>query len=99
MPMSLGSPIPISLCPLCGHLLDRAESLTHPTEAPSPGDWTVCIGCAAILEFDHQLRLALVPFAIATRALNEDEGLLDTVRAIQAMHRTLGRPGPRGTPN
>jgi hypothetical protein len=98
MPDPLTTRIPICLCPLCGHSLDSVGSLSDPTAAPSPGDWIVCIGCTAILEFDYQRRLNLVPFAIATRALHEDADLLGTVRAIQAMQRTLG-PGPKGRPN
>lgn len=27
------------------------------TPAPSPGDWTVCIGCATALCFNHDLTL------------------------------------------
>ncbi len=91
--------IPVSLCPLCSHTLDSAESLASPLEPPSPGDWTLCIGCTAILEFGPDLHLTLVPFAIANRALAKDNDLLGTVRAVQQMHRTLGRPNPKGTPH
>lgn len=94
-----GVGIPIALCPLCGHTLDRAERLDAPTDTPSPGDWTVCIACTAILEFDHELHLNLVPFAIANRALADDPELLRTVRAIKTMHRALGPPRSGGKPN
>lgn len=91
--------IPLSLCPVCGHTLDSSESLSSPAEAPAAGDWTVCIGCAAILEFDQELRLSLVPHAAAAVALAEDADLRGTVGAIKTMHRMLGRPRPKQRPN
>lgn len=49
-------------CPTCGRTLDRAEQLQENEKIrPSPGDLTVCIGCAATLVFTNSagdLRLA-----------------------------------------
>jgi|WetSurMetagenome_2_1015567.scaffolds.fasta_scaffold696780_2 hypothetical protein len=43
-------------CPICGELLDRlSEPEGKPTEGPKPGDVTVCLYCAGVLEIDENL--------------------------------------------
>ena len=46
--------VPASRCPCCGLLNDGASG--GPTK-PEPGDLTVCIGCAAMLQFGQTLEL------------------------------------------
>jgi hypothetical protein len=41
-------------CPNCGKTLDGASGIDYDGR-PSPGDYSVCIGCAAILSFDDDL--------------------------------------------
>jgi hypothetical protein len=43
-------------CPACGYILDAHENI-HGTGAPERGDFTVCLGCAAILCYREQMRL------------------------------------------
>lgn len=54
-----GNPLPLSPCPKCGSPNDAATSCdeTDPEEKarPVPGDVTVCIRCAAILQFTETM--------------------------------------------
>lgn len=44
-------------CPACGYQFTDATAL-NTNERPSPGDWTICIGCTAILRFyGHTLEM------------------------------------------
>lgn len=51
-------PKPPELCPRCGKLLTKTSSATG-VAPPVPGDFTVCIGCSHILEFDQGGRLKI----------------------------------------
>jgi hypothetical protein len=44
------------LCPKCMVMLDAATNASG-HNAPVPGDFTVCINCAAILTFDTDMQL------------------------------------------
>lgn len=52
--------IPEMACPACDARLDRAAALNH-GHAPKPGDFTVCIGCGAILRFGVEGLVAVAP--------------------------------------
>lgn len=72
-------------CPECGTVLDRHDSMTHPGDAPSPGDITVCIKCAAVSEYRQgmgQLVIAAVSPGERQQLLAENPQLLDVVRWI-----------------
>lgn len=58
-----------SLCPLCGYTVDAHESLANPESVPKPGDYGICMGCTAVLEYDGSLRLKVVPKAEVEREL------------------------------
>lgn len=45
-------------CPHCKHTLDAASNMKDENAKPRKGDFTVCINCAEILEFDKNLRPA-----------------------------------------
>jgi hypothetical protein len=45
-----------SPCPLCRLVCDGAMSTGH-GQGPSPGDYSVCLGCGAPLLFDDDLSL------------------------------------------
>ena len=47
-------------CPKCGHTLDACTGIGH-ENSPSPGDLTLCIKCAAYLQFDDDLKLVTFP--------------------------------------
>jgi len=47
------------LCPKCGYLLDACTAVDG-TKGPKPGDVTVCIGCAQVLEYLDGLDIAVM---------------------------------------
>lgn len=47
-------PIP---CPSCGTTTNAVHDPLQPTVAPVPGDWTICLHCAAILRLTPALTL------------------------------------------
>ena len=51
-----GGPPPA--CPECESVLDAA-TINEDGAVPSPGDWSVCFECGAILRFTDDLRMRL----------------------------------------
>jgi hypothetical protein len=49
----------LQLCPECGYELDAATKVQGDKGAPEPGDVTVCMGCASVLEFGPELELSV----------------------------------------
>jgi hypothetical protein len=88
--------LPTALCPVCGHTMNAADSVAPPHRKPEEGDWTVCIGCAGVLQFDSALRFIAVPPLEVGRELKKNPELAMTIKAVREMHRTLGRPGETG---
>ncbi len=55
------SPIYSDRCPKCGYTIDAATSIMKGDDAlPDPKDYSVCLNCGALLEFDDALRLQAV---------------------------------------
>lgn len=50
-----------SSCPHCNYLMDAAFSPGDESARPNPGDLTICINCAEILQFDADLMMQKVP--------------------------------------
>jgi hypothetical protein len=50
-----------SFCPWCGRSLDAAMNIVLDDSPPSPGDFTLCIGCASVLKFGPLLELLAIP--------------------------------------
>lgn len=51
-----------SECPCCGYFLDAATPADNDNNhRPTPGDVSVCIDCGAMLYFNTELQLAVVP--------------------------------------
>lgn len=77
-----------SQCPACGKKLDCASLFGSPNIKPSPGDFSVCIGCAEVLVFTPTLDLRsadlndLISEPAARRHIEEVQS------AIREMHRT-----------
>lgn len=54
-------PIYADRCPKCGHEVNAATSIDKDrTVLPDPKDYSVCINCGALLQFDKDLRLQAV---------------------------------------
>jgi hypothetical protein len=48
----------LQLCPECGYELDASTKVEGEKGAPEPADVTVCFGCAALLQWDAEMKLA-----------------------------------------
>jgi hypothetical protein len=53
--------VPESKCPNCQHSMDGAADLAGDVDSgPSPGDLSVCLHCATMLQFGPELQLELI---------------------------------------
>jgi hypothetical protein len=50
-------------CPFCGDVTDRATDPLNGLEFPSPGDASICWGCAEVSVFNDKLDLRKPEFA------------------------------------
>lgn len=81
-------------CPVCDHQLPLAAGIDH-NRAPKPGDVTLCIHCAAYLEFDADLNLKVFPDEQLLDLPDETRLLLTRARvAIKVVHDHAGDPQP-----
>lgn len=75
--------LPPSSCPTCGYVMDRATNATEESGFPDPGDFSVCLQCAAVLVFDANLMPMLASTAdLATLEEGEREALARAVKAV-----------------
>jgi hypothetical protein len=67
--MSRYSPtrLPAGMCPACGYAVDAAGAARGGKAKPKPGDWSLCMRCAAVNVFDARL----LPVAPPPGALEE----------------------------
>ena len=75
-------------CPVCLHTFNAAGHPGH-DDPPKPGDYTVCIECAVVLEFTPSMtvRQPTVAEVVAARMADPDldrnlQRIIDAVRAI-----------------
>lgn len=47
-------------CPVCGYPLEMHTSFEDENLRPRTGDYSVCVGCASLLEFDNKGGLGAV---------------------------------------
>jgi len=76
-----------SMCPACGHELDAATSVFDKVR-PTPGDVTVCINCAALLQFTDDLSFKLANTHELTLTVLDQ--LAEIQAAVRKMHCTKG---------
>lgn len=75
-----------SKCPVCDHPLPVAAGINHNRE-PEPGDVTLCIWCAAYLQFNDDLSLKIFPLDELLDLPDETRLLLTRGRqAIKVVH-------------
>lgn len=80
--------MPNDECPKCGKHINAAATVSDENAQPSSGDVTVCIGCAGILKFDDNLKLA----KLTTEEFDEmdeatKDNLLQAVAIVESMRR------------
>lgn len=49
-------PMPLATCPRCGYKPDYASKI-HGDGDPTPGDFTICLHCNALLVFTEKMQL------------------------------------------
>lgn len=76
--------VPREFCPYCLSELNRAVA-TFGTNAPKPGDFTICVYCAEVLEFDEKLK-PVRPTNLE-KDFADDPELAETIRKMQALAR------------
>ena len=80
-------------CPYCDVRLDRAACFLSDAP-PTPGDWTVCIGCTQFLIFDENIILRK-PRTGELEAMNgEDPTLKAKIEFLARAVRTVDRRPP-----
>jgi hypothetical protein len=58
VPQPLGTTrLPAQPCPNCSHKLDAASPVGKDIHIPKPNDYTVCLNCQQILQFDAAMIL------------------------------------------
>ena len=53
-------PVYSDRCPKCGYTIDAATSIRGGDALPDPKDYSICLNCGALLQFDDVLRLQTV---------------------------------------
>ena len=88
----------MTLCPACGAARDAATDPTNPDQvAPRPGDFSICIACAALQVFDTGLTLRL-PTTLETAEAQALPGVQRLQRAARTLRDLRARhPGPSAT--
>lgn len=77
--------LPVDHCPWCGYRFDATSGVAH-DNTPSPGDFTVCISCASVLQFGVDLKVN--PIADSVWTATPEADLLRRARAaVQQMDR------------
>lgn len=79
--------LPVQPCPECDHPLDAHASVDEHVP-PRPGDYCVCLECAAILRFDPRLKLSAVADLDAEEP---DDDIKFVLRRAQQHVRQRGR--------
>lgn len=78
----------LSPCPNCGYGMDAATAAFEDVR-PEPGDLSVCIKCAALLEFTHDMKFA--PADTRRLSLDTLEQLAQVQAAVRMMHQAATR--------
>lgn len=81
-------------CPECGFVIECCWGSSAGSEmaAPSPGDWSICAGCAAPLRFNNELRLR----ATTIEERSGPEAPAELMLMVKAMA-TIGPPKAEAT--
>ena len=88
-------PIPTSLCPACGYAMDRASAQEGDAK-PSEGDFSICLGCGAALQFDAGLHHRLVTLSELSTLACENPDMLKELEAARQQVVQLRAAFPTG---
>lgn len=91
---------PARMCPCCGYATDSASTLDGARgRAPSPGDFSLCLRCSAILVYGPDLGLLRAPDAALAELAREqpdDHRLLLRARAANLVRQAVDPIPDRG---
>jgi hypothetical protein len=74
----------LQLCPECGYELDASTKVQGEKGAPEAGDVTVCFGCAALLQWDPYMKLAIARLDdMPSEIRGTLEKLIETVKEVR----------------
>lgn len=96
---TLGEPIYMEndTCPHCGKHIDQASCYADGDQKPSPGDLSVCIGCAEISKYGDDMGLEKFPEILLDTL---EEGLrtqiLRAVHTVKAVNRQMDHEKTNG---
>lgn len=82
---------PLSFCYRCGERMDAATAVENGTK-PSPGAFSICAYCGAILVFDAELRLRRATFDELEQLRKESPTTAEIVSRSASFFRTRGSP-------
>ena len=82
-----GRPLPEHRCPVCGYEMDAATGVLD-LSRPLPGDLSICLNCAEVLEFtpDMQVKRATLKKLMAAPA-----DVRELIGRVQAVVRRVSR--------
>ena len=86
----MSSEVPVSQCPKCGYLTDRAGSVDDDTKVPTPGDLSICLRCAHVTKYADDLTLVELGSAELI-ALSLDQDFVDFHSRIQIAGKYIWR--------
>ena len=75
---------PAQFCPACFSLLSAASSLKNDV-VPAPGDFSICVYCAAVLRFDDGMMLT--PSSLLHIPPHSRKAFAEAVQLIEARKR------------
>lgn len=84
-------------CPECGYRFDntsymRNSGKTDPNTRPSPGDVTVCFGCASVLAWTENNNVRRADLNDLLKLTNEQRALIGRIaQAIKHIKKTEGK--------
>lgn len=87
--------LPACMCPVCGYLVDAASAANGASARPVKGDFSMCLACGAILQFDAFLALVRCD-PVDLRGLElAQPGAYEKLRQAQQFVRTQKDWAPR----
>lgn len=81
--MSSKLPNAYAACQCCGKKLDGASSLQDETAVPSPGDFSICLYCGTILEYEEGFFLHVASDESLSRLNSEEPEVYQQLIQVQ----------------
>lgn len=74
------------LCPSCGYTLD-GHTNTSGSGGPGPGDFTICLACAAIMRYDEGMKVyAITLEEVPEECRSQVEKVIAAVKTLRVTY-------------